>query len=310
MSAIQIQSLSQEDIRKLINSFDTVLTDCDGVLWMHMTPLPYSSDVINLLRKLGKQVFYVTNNSTKTREELAEKCKALKFEATKDDILCTSNLSARYLQSLGFNKKVYIIGTEAIGKELEQVNISHCGIGPDVIEQTNPYSVFDKDPEIGAVIVGFDEHFSYPKMTKAATYLYDPNVHFIGTNMDERFPVSDNVVIPGTGSLVRCIESCSERKAVVMGKPDEYMAKMLMNQSNIDPKRTLMIGDRCNTDILFGSRWGFTTLLVLTGVTSQSDLEKLKQSDRQEERDLIPDYYINSLGDLLPYLKEIETEML
>lgn len=95
-----------------------------------------------------------------------------------------------------------------------------------------------------------------------------------------------------------------------MGKPDEYMAKMLMNQSNIDPKRTLMIGDRCNTDILFGSRWGFTTLLVLTGVTSQSDLEKLKQSDRQEERDLIPDYYINSLGDLLPYLKEIETEML
>lgn len=95
-----------------------------------------------------------------------------------------------------------------------------------------------------------------------------------------------------------------------MGKPDEYMAKMLMNQSNIDPKRTLMIGDRCNTDILFGSRWGFTTLLVLTGVTSQSDLETLKQSDRQEERNLVPDYYINALGDLLPYLKELENEML
>lgn len=202
---------------------------------MHMTPLPYSSDVINLLRKLGKRVFYVTNNSTKTREELVEKCKALKFEATKDDILCTSNLSARYLQSLGFKKKVYIIGTEgkdvtsvlynriidiysssiqlyltiwfctAIGKELEQVNISYCGIGPDVIEQSGPYSVFDKDPEIGAVIVGFDEHFSYPKMTKAATYLYDPNVHFIGTNTDERFPVSDDVVIPGKNNEINLI---------------------------------------------------------------------------------------------------------
>jgi len=85
----------------------------------------------------------------------------------------------------------------AIAKELKQVGISYCGIGPDPINQNVPYSVFEKDPEVAAVIVGFDEHFSYPKMVKAATYLNDANVHFIGTNTDERFPVSSDVVIPG-----------------------------------------------------------------------------------------------------------------
>lgn len=90
----------------------------------------------------------------------------------------------------------------AIAKELEQAGISYCGIGPDIINQNTSYSVFEKDPEVAAVIVGFDEHFSYPKMIKAATYLSDASVHFIGTNTDERFPVSNDVIIPG--KHVRC----------------------------------------------------------------------------------------------------------
>lgn len=309
MSAINIKTLSRENVLKFLKSFDTVLSDCDGVLWLHMTPLPNSSNVMNLFRKLGKQVFYVTNNSTKTRDELVEKCRTLKFQANKDELLCTANLSACYLQNLSC-KKTYVIGSEAIAKELKQVGISCYGIGPDVINPNTPYSVFEKDPEITAVIVGFDEHFSYLKMVKAATYLNDANVHFIATNMDERFPDSSNdFVIPGTGSLVRCIETCAERKAIVMGKPDNYMAKILMERSNIDPQRTLMIGDRCNSDILFGTRCGFITLLVLTGVTALLDVEKWKQSELQEERDLVPNYYIDALGDLLPYLKELESEI-
>lgn len=85
----------------------------------------------------------------------------------------------------------------AIAKELELAGISYYGIGPDVLHENKPYHIFDRDPDVAAVVVGFDEHFSYPKMIKAATYLNNPDVHFIGTNTDERFPIDSNIVIPG-----------------------------------------------------------------------------------------------------------------
>lgn len=94
-----------------------------------------------------------------------------------------------------------IIDIVAIAKELKEVGISYIGIGADTVSKNVPYKRFTKDPEVGAVIVGFDEHFSYPKMVKAASYLSDPNVHFIATNTDERFPLDKDVVIPGISNL-------------------------------------------------------------------------------------------------------------
>ncbi|KAF7998031.1 hypothetical protein HCN44_009429 [Aphidius gifuensis] len=302
MAGLNLNSLKPEEFSKIINSFDTILTDCDGVLWFQNDPVENAANVMNAFLNSGKKIFYVTNNGTKTRDELVDKCKKLHFTATTDNILCTSYLTAKYLQDMNFKKKVYIIGSPAIAKELDKVGIQHTGVGPDPVVGPLNCELIKPDADIGAVVVGFDEHFSVIKMLKAATYLNDKNVKFIGTNTDERFPTSNKMIIPGTGSFVRCIETCSERKATIMGKPAPYVSSLLSTQYKIDPKRTLMIGDRANTDILLGKRCGFKTLMVLTGVNSIDDINTWKKSSSNDDKELIPDYYTSTIGDLLPHI--------
>ncbi|XP_068618219.1 glycerol-3-phosphate phosphatase-like isoform X2 [Battus philenor] len=294
-----LKDAGKEQVQEFLNSFDTVLSDCDGVLWIDNNAIPGSADTMNYFRKLGKRIFFVTNNSTKIRSDFSLKAQQLGFIASENEILSTSYLVAHYLKSIGFKRKVYLIGSNGIGDELKAVGIEHVGVGPDHVKPDfKSMQLSDLDPEVGAVVVGFDEHVSYPKFMKAATYLNSEDCLFIATNTDERFPKASSIVVPGSGTLVRAVETCSERKALVLGKPNEYIRKFL-ESSGLNPARTLMIGDRCNTDIEFGVRCGFQTLLVLTGVTSTKDLEKISK-DKIEP---LPDVVLPKLGDLLSLIE-------
>ncbi|XP_047027283.1 glycerol-3-phosphate phosphatase-like [Helicoverpa zea] len=297
-AVFSLQDASKDQVQEFLNSFDTVLTDCDGVLWIDNNAIPGAADAMNHFRKLGKKIFYVTNNSTKIRSEFAAKATQLGFIANQDEILSTAFLVAHYLKGIGFTKKVYLLGSNGIGEELKAVGIRHIGVGPDPVKPDfKNMQPSELDPEVGAVVVGFDEHVSYPKFMKAASYLASEECLFIATNTDERFPKGGSIVVPGTGTLVRAVETCSERKALVLGKPHSYVRKYL-ESCGLNPARTLMIGDRCNTDIELGVRCGFQTLLVLSGVTSNKDLEKL----RNEKTPPLPDVVLPKLGDLLPLL--------
>ena len=100
------------------------------------------------------------------------------------------------------------------------------------------------DPEVGAVVVGFDHHLSFLKLIKAASYLKDQSVHFIATNTDERFPSGASIVLPGTGSIVNAVKTAAEREPIVMGKPHKFPFEFVQRSHKLDPAKVLMIGDR------------------------------------------------------------------
>lgn len=221
-------------------------------------------------------------------------------------MISTAYLAGQYLKQRNFSKKVYIVGSTGISQELDLLGIRHTGVGPDILNGsllTLVKEQFKPDSEVGAVIVGFDEHISFPKMMKAATYLNDPEMIFVATNTDERFPMP-NFVVPGTGSIVRSIETCAERKAVVMGKPENWLCDIFFKEEiKRDSKKFLMIGDRLNTDIWFGKNNDFQTLLVESGVHKiekvQEIVDKINSGTAEPELEKqVPDFYISTLGDL------------
>ena len=116
--------LNKEFASSLIKQVDNFLFDCDGVIWNWPKPIDGSVDFINKLKELGKKCFFITNNSTKTRQMVLELVKSIGInDAHEDDIVCTAWVLGGYLNSIKFTDKVYVIGSEAVGKELDNAKI-------------------------------------------------------------------------------------------------------------------------------------------------------------------------------------------
>jgi len=306
----EVGSMSDTEVKDWVNSFDTVMTDCDGVLWVGAEPIPGSPQMINRFRELGKRVFYVTNNSTKHRREYKTKVDKLGFGGSLDEIVGTAYLAATYLEQIGFDKskKVYVVGSTGITQELDDVGIKYLPIGSDTIPEgenwtleTLKFQPISLDPDVAGVIAGFDINISFNKILKGASYASRPGAVFVATNTDEQFPMSGTeLVIPGTGSMVAAVSTAAGRKPVVLGKPSKFMFEIVQKRHpGIVPERTLMIGDRANTDILLGKNCGLQTLLVGSGVHSLAETRGWEQSEDEETRRMVADFYLDKLGDLL-----------
>jgi len=314
MPCQEVAKMTDQQVRDWVNSFDTVMTDCDGVLWVGAEPIPGSPDVIQRLRQLGKRVFYVTNNSTKHRREYKTKVDKLGFGGDLEEIIGTAYLAAAYLEEVGFDKSklVYVVGSTGITQELDDVGIKYLPIGPDPVSEkltleTIKLSPVALDPKVAAVVVGFDVNISFTKILKGASYANLPGALFVATNTDEQFPMKGTqCVVPGTGAMVAAVTTAAGRQPVVLGKPSKFMFEIVQRRHpSIQPARTLMIGDRANTDILLGKNCGLQTLLVGSGVHSLEETRAWEASEKEEERKLVADFYLDKLGDLLDRVKDL-----
>lgn len=196
--------LNQLLIKQLLESVDSVLFDCDGVIWRGDQAIPGAPQVINLLKEHGKKVFFVTNNSTKTRKMYADKMSSLGFNVGEEEIFGTAYCCAMYLKTVcKLEGKVYLIGSNAMKQELEAVGIQQTGVGPDLITgKQNDWANVPLDPEVKAVVVGFDEHFSYMKLNRALQFLTQQECLFVGTNRDTRLPLEEGKAVPGDNIFV------------------------------------------------------------------------------------------------------------
>ncbi|KZV29443.1 hypothetical protein F511_28399 [Dorcoceras hygrometricum] len=214
-----------------------------------------------------------------------------------EEIFASSFAAAAYLKSIDFpkDKKVYVVGEDGILKELELAGFQYIG-GPEdggkKIE-LKPGFLMEHDENVGAVVVGFDRYFNYYKIQYATLCIREnPGCFFIATNRDAVTHLTDAQEWAGGGSMVGAVRGSTQREPLVVGKPSTFMMDYLANEFGITKSQICMVGDRLDTDILFGQNGGCKTLLVLSGVTTLPMLQN-------PENPIQPDFYTNKISDFL-----------
>ncbi|RXK34830.1 4-nitrophenyl phosphatase [Tremella mesenterica] len=289
-----------EEYRKLVDSVDTFLLDCDGVIYHGPVVVPGVKKVLEMLRKENKRLIFVTNNASKSRRQYKATFDKLGIPVSENEIFGSAYASAVFLRKvLNFaeDKKVYVIGQDGLEQELESVGIKHVG-GTDpedrVFMDPFDFASIQPDPSVGAVLCGFDGWLNYKKLCKAYTYLNsDPNCHFLLTNQDKTFP-TNGTTFPGSGSMSYPLVFAlsGRREPTIIGKPNKHMMDAIIAEHQFDPKRALMVGDNLLTDIEFGINSGIRTLLVMGGVSLP------EQVFGDNPSHVVPTYVMESLGDL------------
>lgn len=219
--------------------------DLDGTLFRGEEPIPGAVEALGRLRKHGIRIRFLTNNSSQTREAYVAKLSRMGFEAYDEEVYSTGIGTATYMRQQVL-VSAFVVGEAGLKETLSLAQIT----------------VTDKDPQ--AVIVGICKGFSYDLLNQAMQHIR-AGARFIATNTDATYPMEGGRFIPGSGSLVAAVRTCTEQEPVVIGKPEPLLVEMILQDTGVEPIDTLMVGDRMDTDIEAGRRAGCQTLLVLTG---------------------------------------------
>ncbi|PFH31905.1 HAD hydrolase, family IIA protein [Besnoitia besnoiti] len=304
-------------------SVDVLLFDCDGVLWHGDKLLPGVRALLDAFagepgneqaadgaERVRKKIYFLTNNSTKTRKGFLKKLEALGVRAEEDQVVCSAVVAAWYLQQrraarakatepATARELVYVIGEAGLVEELQNHGFktiggpsasSSCrsvcagargggrGAGVSAGRGRNRKSVsacvFSRD--VGAVVVGLDRSFNYYKLQYAQLCINENKAFFLATNRDPLGNFTPTQVWAGAGAMVAAVEAATATKPEVAGKPSrilrEYLLRHILGDLPLD--RVCLVGDRLDTDIRFAERLGVRSVLTLTGVTDPALLLK------------------------------------
>jgi len=229
------------------------LLDMDGVIYRGGQLIAGADRFIARLRHEQIPFRFLTNNSQRTRRDVALKLCRLGLPAEADDVFTCAMATARFLASQKPGATAFVIGENGLAAALH-----HNGI-----------SVVDDDADY--VVVGEGRTLNF-EMIERALRLIEKGARLVATNPDATCP-TDAGTRPGCGAIVAMLEKATGREAFSVGKPSGVMMRMAQAELGVRSRDTVMVGDTMSTDILGGIGMGYHTVLVLSGHTQMEHLD-------------------------------------
>lgn len=242
----------------LIEQYDALVCDLDGVVYRGPEAVPHAVDSLNRAQAGGVRIAYATNNASRPPADVAQHLRELGLDAQDDSVINSSMAGASYLADhADAAGTVLAVGGAGVGLALRAQ-------GFDVVSE------LPTDRRVMAVLQGYGPAVTANDLAQAA-YAIQSGALWVATNTDLTLPTAIGTA-PGNGSLVGAVRNAVDRDPVVVGKPGPLMYVMAAEHLGSAPHRTLGIGDRLETDVAGAAAAGMDCLHVLTGVHGPSDL--------------------------------------
>ena len=247
------------------------ICDMDGVIYHGDRLLPGAQELVDWFKAENKSFLFLTNSSERSPRELMEKLGRLGIEVEARHFYTSAQATASFLASQRPGGSAYVIGEAGLINALYEAGFSMNEVCPDY------------------VVVGETRSYSYEKIERAVV-LVQNGAKLIGTNSDLTDSMGKDIA-PATGALIAPIELATGIQAYFLGKPNPLMMRHGRKMLGHNRGETAIIGDRMDTDIIAGIHSGIDTVLVLSGVTAETDLRKHAYH---------PQYVLPGVGDIPP----------
>jgi HAD superfamily hydrolase (TIGR01450 family) len=254
----------------MLNLIQTLILDLDGTVYLDGKPIKNIVEDLNFFKQKGNDIFYLSNNTSLSKQTYLEKLKNLNLTVDFDDIITPTTIAGAYLSKK--YSKGFFLGTKDFSNELyDFYNISY--------DENNPEFV----------LIAFDKELTYCKLELACKFINKGTPFYI-THIDIACPTI-NGPMPDCGSISKLIEIVTNKKPICdFGKPSMKMVDFI-NKKIKSHDKTLMVGDRIYTDMVIGEKLGVKNLLVFSG---ESKLEDFK-----ENKNIRIDFCSETLSDFI-----------
>ncbi|ANS77557.1 4-nitrophenylphosphatase [Serinicoccus hydrothermalis] len=256
-----------------------MLCDLDGVVYRAHEACEGAVEALADARDAGVRILYLTNNASRTPQEVADQLSDLGVQAGPEDVLTASQVAAAVLQEqradLLDDGHVLAVGGPGVADALREAGFSTL----------TPHEVADaarrgETPAIGAVVQGYGPQVGVADLTEAA-YALRSGADWIATNDDATLP-TERGQAPGNGSLVAAVAHATGATPLVVGKPHAPAYHAALDRLGTSPEDTLMVGDRLETDIAGAGATGLRSALVLTGVSTRAEAREAPEGQRPD----------------------------
>jgi 4-nitrophenyl phosphatase len=272
-------SSSEQYSPEFLQDIHALMIDIDGTLLRGNLALPGLVEFFDFMNQHAIKFLVASNNATKTLSAYHQKISSFGAKLSIENVLTCSTVTALYLQEKYPHGKVYMIGQSGLEEALTQS-------GMQIISGLNT--------KVDAVVVGGDYSLTYEKLKYASLHIQQ-GAEFIGTNPDLLYP-TDEGLVPECGMTLVALETATEVKPIIIGKPNHFMFDLGMKMMGVQPYETAMLGDRLETDIQGGQNAGMKTILVETGVDNKSSVVI---------KGIRPDLVVHDLPELVTIWKEL-----